>query len=75
MNVTRFCIWQGRNAIKFDKENFHLTLYFDAIIRERIQVEFFIAKNLKLNMYEFETLWAHNNVLCSVNDSSLLQLL
>ena len=75
MNVTRFCIWQGRNAVKFDNANFDFSLYFDAIIRERVQVEFFIAKHLKHNIQEFETLWAQNNDLCSVNDSALFQLL
>ena len=75
INITRYSIWQGRNAIKFDKATFDFRSYLNSIIKERLQVEFFIAKHLKCNLLEFETLWACNNALCSIIDSSLVYIL
>ena len=75
INVTRYSIWQGRNPVKFDKVNFDFCSYLNSIIKERLQVEFFIAKHLKCNLPEFEALWACNNALCSITDSSLVYTL
>ena len=55
-NVARYCIWQGRNAVKFDRTSFDLCLYFNAIVKGVSK-----SKHLKLNIYDFEILWADNN--------------
>lgn len=63
INTTRYSIWRGRNAVKFDKVNFDFRSYLNSIIKEGLQVEFFIAKQLKCNIPDFEALWARNNAL------------
>ena len=75
INITRYSIWQGRNAIKFDKATFDFRSYLNSTIKERLQEEFFIAKHLKCNLLEFEALWACSNALCSIIDSSLVYIL
>ena len=52
-----------------------MTILFKIIVKERLQVEFFMYKQLKQNIYDFETLRARNNALCYVTDSSLFHLL
>ena len=46
-----------------------------ATVKERIQVEFFIYKQLKENIHDFQAIWACNNTLCLVNDTFLVHLL
>ena len=46
---------------------------FRIIVKERLQAEFFIYKHMKKNIRDFNTLWACNNALRIVNDSSLVR--
>ena len=73
--MTRYCIWYTRNVVKYDRKNFDMTILFKIIVKERLQVEFFMYKQLKQNIYDFETLWARNNALCYVTDSLLIHVL
>ena len=75
INITRYCIWYSCNAAKFDYKDIDMTILFKIIIKERIQTEFFIYKNMKKNLVDFQALWAYNNVLCTLSDSSLIHLL
>ena len=75
INVTRYCIWYSRNVTKFDNKDIDMTILFRIIVKERIQLEFFIYKHLKKNIHDFQAIWACNNALCLVNDSLLVQLL
>ena len=52
-----------------------MTILFKIIVKERLQVEFFMYKKLKQNNYDFETLWVRNNALCYITDSLLIHVL
>ena len=74
INVTRYCIWYSCNVIKFDHKDIDMPTLFRIIVKERLQAEFFIYKHMKKNIHDFNILWACNNALRIVNDSSLVQL-
>ena len=75
INITRYCIWYSRNVVKFDHKDIDMTILFKTIIKERLQTEFFIYKNMKKNLVDFQALWAYNNALYTLSDSMLIHLL
>ena len=75
INVTRYTIWTVRNIQKHESRSVNLQNFARLIIKERLNVEHFIYRYLKKDLVTFARTWAHNNVLCSLEGSNLVQLL
>ena len=75
INVTRYTIWTVCNIQKHESRSVNLQNFARLIIKERLNVEHFIYRYLKKDLVTFARTWAHNNVLCSLEGSNLVQLL